>query len=202
MVSTQLVAVLIAEGSKILGQLWRNRPIKIETQQITSEAVQSTSLTIEPSKHSSEKASEIATGCVPCATGHLSTCSGLLNEAMRFARSDGIQFSEVIDRVGMCLEELNVMERVDLRPELITNLPPWEKELANQVLDASRIIRHSLEGLNSVETLEKAAAGTQSLKTQIWRDYIKARMEHLTPEEQAKIQKKVIDKMSELSNIG
>ena len=48
-----------------------------------------------------QEATKIETGCVPCAIGHLGTCSGLLNEAIRFAGKDGMDSEEVIDRVGL-----------------------------------------------------------------------------------------------------
>jgi len=192
--NTQIVAVLIAEASKVMGQWFRNRPIRIET---IGDA-QPTTVAIESPENFSEKASGIATGCVVCAIGHLGTCSGLLNEAMRFAREEGAQSKEVVDRVGMCLDELNTMERVDLRPEMTVNLSEWEKELVNEVLTASRATRHSLEALDSVKTLEAVAATTQSVRTHIWREWIKNRTEHLTPEDQANIQKRVITKMAEL----
>jgi len=199
--NTQLVAIVIAEGFKLVGQLYRNRPIQLKAPPIPEipTGQQTTEPTIVLEKDSTKgKATEIATGCVPCAIGHLGACSGLLNEAMRFAHSDGIQSNEVVDRVGMCLDELNAMERVDLRPEMIVQLSDWEKELANQALMASRATRHALEAYDSVSTLEKTAANTQTLRTEIFRTWIKQKMEHLSPEEQQNIQKKVIEKLDEL----
>jgi len=117
---------------------------------------------------------------------------------MRFARTDGIESNEVVDRVGMCLDELNAMERVDLRPEMLVQLPDWEKKLAQEALRASRATRHALEAYTSVDTLEQVAADTQSVRTQIFRTWIKQKMEHLSPEEQQNIQKKVIEKLDEL----
>jgi len=128
----QILAIVIQEGGKLLSEVLRNRPRKY-TVETTEPAEQAPSeITQEKTEGTQGKASEIATGCVPCAIGHFGTCSGLLNEAMRFAKSEGIESSEVIDRVNMCLDELNSMERVDLRPEMIAELPEWEKELANR----------------------------------------------------------------------
>ena len=124
------------------------------------------------------KARAIATGCVPCAIGHFGTCTGLLNEAMRFAKKDGIISDEVLDRVSMCLDELNAMERVDLRSELIVDLPVWEKELANKALTGSRDLRHSLEGLSDVDDLERVVATTQTKKNDISRGWFKHRLEN------------------------
>jgi len=197
--NTQIVAVVISEGAKLVGQWFRNRPILIKTAPPAPVAeVPQQMPPVNSSVSTEEKATEIATGCIPCAIGHLGTCSGLLNEAMRFANSDGMQSNEVIDRVGKCLDELNAMERVDLRPEMLVSLPDWERELADQVLVASRETRHALEGFEFVDALEKAAAQTQTLRTQIWRKWIKSKMRHLTPKEQARIQEKVIEKLDEL----
>jgi len=191
--NTQIVAVLISEGTKLVGQWFRNRPIRIETVQKTTEQVSTLEL-------SEEKATEVATGCVPCAIGHLGTGSGVLNEAVRFAKTDGMSSNEVIDRVGMCLDELNAMERIDLRPEMINNLPEWEKELADEVLIASRSIRHSLEALETAKSLEEAAGTMQTLRTHIWREWIKRKMKNLTPEEKNKIQQRVVEKLDELES--
>ena len=198
--NTQLVAVVIAEGFKLVGQLYRNRPIQLKAAPEAPATEQMpTAILKEDSGNAKGKATEIATGCVPCAIGHFGTCSGLLNEAMRFAHNDGIQSNEVVDRVGICLDELNAMERVDLRPEMIVQLADWEKELAQQALAASRATRHTLEAYTSVDALEKAAADTQSFRAQIFRTWIKQKMEHLSPEEQQNIQKKVIEKLDELA---
>lgn len=196
--NTQIVAVLISEGSKLLGQWFRNRPIEIKAVSRTAEAPISPEIPEKSSVNFEKKAAEVATGCLPCSIGHLGTCSGLLNEAVRFAKSDGIDADEVIDRVGMCLDELNAMERVDLRPELVANLPEWEKELVDEVLVASRATRHALEELGTVDSLEETAASTQGLRTHIWRAWIKSKMKHLTPEEQIKIQQRVAEKLGEL----
>ena len=199
--NTQLVAVVIAEGFKLVGQLYRNRPVQLKAPPVPESIGQQVETQVETqieTKLPEGKATEIATGCVPCAIGHFGTCSGLLNEAMRFAHSDGIGSNEVVDRVGICLDELNAMERVDLRPEMIVQLADWEKELAQQALAASRATRHTLEAYTSVDALEKAAADTQSFRAQIFRTWIKQKMEHLSPEEQQNIQKKVIEKLDEL----
>jgi len=143
------------------------------------------------------KASSIEAGCVPCAIGHFGTCSGLLNEAMRFAKKDGISSDEVIDRVNICLDELNAMERIDLRPELVLNLPLWEKELADKALIASRNTRHGLEGLTDINDLEKVAAITQNTRNEVGRGWFKQRLANMTPEEKKRVAEKTIEKMGE-----
>ena len=204
--NTQVVAIVIQECSKLFGHWFRNRPILIKTASPAPPAPPAEQPQQVPEPQPSEQpqeipegeATEVATGCIPCAIGHFGTCSGLLNEATRFAHSDGMESNQVIDRVGKCLDELNAMERVDLRPEMIVSLPDWERELADQVLVVSRTTRHALEGFDSVTALEEAAAQTQTLRTQIWRKWIKSKMKHLTTAEQAKIREKVIEKLEEL----
>jgi hypothetical protein len=129
----------------------------------------------------SEKATAIATGCVPCSVNHLGTCSGLLNEAMRFARSDGVQSEEVIDRVGMCMDELAALIRVDLRPEMTVNLSSKDKELADEILVGSRNIVHKLEGISNVADLEQIAAEAQGLRRRIGKEWFQQRLSQISP---------------------
>ena len=128
-----------------------------------------------------------------CSLGHLGTCSGVLNEAMRFARKDGMNV-EVVDRINICLDELNAMERVDLRPQMIENLPGWEKELATETLNESRAIRHKLESVKTVEDLEHLAAKTQEIRNKVGRKWFGAKMDampNMTPEIKAKVESKL-----------
>lgn len=212
-INSQLVAVIIAESSKIAGQWFRNRPIQIKLDPPDSQPSlpsrpvrlvdnQKPTQTIRVTEEVTTKARSIEAGCVPCAIGHLGTCSGLLNEAVRFSKGkDGIASEEVIDRAGMCLDELNTMERVDLRPEMILGLPEWERKLVDKVLIASRETRHTLERLDSAEALEQAAAATQTIRKEIFNDWIRARVENFTPEEQAGIQERAIDQLTKLMEV-
>lgn len=146
-------------------------------------------------------AASIATGCVPCAMGHFGTCSGLLNEAIRFAHSpDGIASPEVADRVGMCLDELNAMERVDLRPEMIVQLSGWEKELAEKTLTESRATRHRLEALEDIDSLENIAATTQSTRKDIGRQWFQKKLSNLSPEDKEEINSRIMAKIEALAN--
>ena len=191
----QTIALFFQEGGKLVTELIRNRPFKrpetVEQRPVAVEE-QLPEATLEEGK-----ASSIEVGCVPCAIGHLGTCSGLMNEAMRFAKTNGVGAGEVIDRVNMCLDELNAMERVDLRPEMIINLPEWEKELANKALTESRATRHSLEGLSSAEELEKVAATIQTARTSIGRKWFKERLARMPKEEKEKLAERAIEKLEE-----
>ena len=138
----------------------------------------------------------VATACVPCALGHFSTSSGLLNEIARF-KGDGLTSHEVLDRVAACLAEQNALERVDLTPENIQALPLWEKELAEDALTRSRSLRHVLESLTSFGQLEKAAADTASFYKELNRKWFKGRFSHLGPEKAQRIADEVGNLSSE-----
>lgn len=153
-----------------------------------------------PVRTSTQPRAKVATNCVACALGHYGTCTGILNEAMRFARSEGIKSDEVINRVMHCIDELNAMEREDLRPEAMIELSDWEKELADLALTKSRPIRHALEDLTSVGQLEKLAAEVQTTRTLLGKTYFKNKLDHLTPEDKVEVTQKVIDRLKDLAD--
>lgn len=209
MPNINIVAMLVQEGGKLLSEFLRirqfssrsktvlletNSPVQIPAQ-VVQTPVQSSveEAPMTPEAPEENKATAVATGCVPCSLGHLGTCSGLLNEAMRFARKDGMT-EEVSDRINMCLDELNAMERVDLRPQMIENLPGWEKELAVESLKESRAVRHGLESVKTPDDLEHLAASTQEVRNKIGREWFRAKMDSLpnvTPEIKAKVEAKL-----------
>lgn len=197
--NTQVVAIIVTEVGKLVGHFIRSRPIHIKTvQEQTPELRQEVEVRVEEDSGNGHKATDVATGCVPCAIGHIGTCSGLLNEAMRFAKKDGIGSTEVIDRMGMCLDELNAMERVDLRPELTTELPEWEKALADDALVASRGLRHGLEEVKTVDHLEKLAATTQTARTRIGRSWFKQKLGRMTNQEKEQLHQRVMGKIEDM----
>ena len=184
-------AYIAEEGGKVLSNLLKialSRPKRADT---ATESQNKPPVSAKPTPNTqeavipTEKQEDISTACVPCAMGHYGTCSGLLNEAMRFAKKEGIDSGEVIDRVNICMDELNAMERVDLRPELIVDLSSWEKELANKALTGSRSLRHSLESLGNVDDLERVAATTQTIRNEIGREWFKRRLSKMSKEEKA-----------------
>ena len=194
------LAVIFEEGGQLLTALLRNRdlfanPPPIEETPPLDEIEESPDVL-------SEKATSIPAGCVPCSIGHLSTCSGLLNEGMRFARTDGVESGEVIDRVNMCMDELNALERVDLRPEMIHNLPEWEKTLAEQALTLSRSLRHDLEGLSNISSLEEISANTQTKRKEIGRTWFTKRLSLLSPEQQKQVEEEMQARVAAKDNKG
>ncbi len=94
-----------------------------------------------------------------------------LAEALRFARSDGLTGKDVQGRLGMALDEMNIMERIDLAPQALTQLGDTEKELAEWVLKNSRQLRHAIGEIKSVSDMEKAAAGAARLREEFMTRY-------------------------------
>lgn len=116
-----------------------------------------------------EKISE-GQACLACTDDHFSTVSGALSEALRFARKGGIRHPEVMRRVGLARDELNICERMDLSPEQIVQLKGKEKELAEWGLNESRDLRHKLMAMQTPDDLEKVAADVAKIRTKFMRD--------------------------------
>ena len=130
----------------------------------------------EPAKSTTEnRINEVKSACVPCAIGHFSTSSRLLNEALRF-RKDGLATPQVLDDITEALGEQNALERIDLTPAKIAVLPEWEREMAAQALDKSRELRHRLESVRNMEELEKIAIDTEQYYKHLNRNWLSTRL--------------------------
>lgn len=105
-----------------------------------------------------------ATACLQCSRDHYSTVSGALSEALRFARSDGIASKDAQGRIGIALDELNIMERIDLAPQALAQLKSEEKKLAEWSLKNSRQLRHTIGEISTIDDMEKAAAEAARLR--------------------------------------
>ena len=132
----------------------------------------------QPSEENPREEQDIATACVQCAIGHYAGAAKLLNEAIRF-REEGIESSQVLDDIAGAIGELNAMERVDLTPERLQKTPGWERAIADEALRESRKLRHRLEGLSSMEEIEKAAADTESYYKKLHRQWYRGRFSNL-----------------------
>ena len=144
----------------------------------------------EPETPASTKSEDIATACVACALGHFSRSAGALNEAMRF-KGEGMTSNEILDRIASVLEELNALERFDLTPEKLQRTPKWEREIAEEALLHSRQLRHRLEGIQSIEELEQAAAETAAFYKKMNREWYKGRFRNLGTEKAEAISQRV-----------
>ncbi len=118
---------------------------------------------------------EVKSACVPCATGHFSTSSALLNEAVRF-KKDGLSSSQVLDDIAQAIGEQNALERIDLTPAKIMLLPDWEKGLANEALEKSRELRHKLESVQNMDELTEIAADTEEYYKYLNREWTSKRL--------------------------
>jgi hypothetical protein len=102
---------------------------------------------------------DIATGCTACARAHLIAIVADLEEALRFAREDGITHREVDRRITAAQKEIVVLERYDLSPSSIQNALEEEQVVIRQYLPTIRRLRQQLmNDIESVEALEWMAA--------------------------------------------
>jgi len=99
--------------------------------------------------------------CIPCGSDHFSTVAGGLSEAMRFARSNGMDNEEVLNRIAVAQDELNAFERWDGSPDKLERLPEDERSLMNDMLNKSRQLRHQMSEVRTVDDLGKVAAEAQ-----------------------------------------
>lgn len=114
------------------------------------------------------KTNNVATACLPCTRSHLHTVAGLLKEALRFAREEGVNHPEVVNRLDAAAEELAVLERVDLAPENIRNSPEKEKQVINTVLPEIRRLRQEVvNNITDASKLEETATKTVELNRKI-----------------------------------
>ena len=97
-------------------------------------------------------------GCLACGSDHLSSATAALTEAIRFAKLGDIAHPEVVSRVTIAMDELNAFERIDGTPEKVTKLPPKEKKMMDEMMTASREIRHHITDMRNPGDLEKTAA--------------------------------------------
>jgi len=101
---------------------------------------------------------EGGTACLECSIDHFSTASGLLNEAWRMASDRTLFDKEIQGRIGAARDEMNALERIDLKAANIINLPKKEHGIAMKALADARNLRHIVSGIRNKEGLEKAAA--------------------------------------------
>lgn len=101
---------------------------------------------------------DVSTSCLACSRSHLTTASGALDEAMRFAREEGVASPEVMKRIDAAEREINIMERIDLSPDAIKNSPPEEQDFIEPFMPKIRSLRQNIGQIRSVDDLESAAA--------------------------------------------
>jgi hypothetical protein len=165
-------------------KLWLNRPpdfAKLRAELLPSPSPQGAKLTAErvptsivryisPNPGTREK----GTACLPCSKWHFSGAAQNLEEALRFARKEGMNHPEVLTRVQQAGNELVGLERGDLTPEKLDLLEPGQRQVAEWGLQKVRELRHELDGLDqsqNVADLERAAVISQKVATEFHRRY-------------------------------
>ena len=63
----------------------------------------------------------------------------------------------------MAEQEINVMERIDLSPQKLQELPALEAEMAREYLPKIRVLRQDMGNIESVDALEKCTANASVL---------------------------------------
>jgi len=116
------------------------------------------------------------TACDICSLDHISTCAGILEEANRFARREGVDNPEVIRRISICRQQLNALERDDANPQKLVELPRIEREIMERILPKAGKLRHRLNEIVSLETLEQVTAETQDLSDQFQNEIFHLRL--------------------------
>jgi len=221
-----LIATIISEGGKILSEIIRSnkaskvKPLEIQYPEIPDalpgfteggsgapRLISSSVKVLEGPRPKevdyapvqSMTGEKVATSCVGCAIGHLATVSGLLKECVRFV-GEGMASPNIVDRLNTCLDELNAMERVDLLPNKIAELPEWERQLAHRALEVSRETRHFIEaGVNNPDEFEKMAAHLINERQAIGSAWLQQKLRALSKDDKEEIQRRV---MAKIQTIG
>jgi len=143
-----------------------------------------------PAHAGTSQMSAAGKACIPCGGDHFSTVAGLLAEAMRFARTGGVEHEEVILRIGQSEDELNAFERVDGAPYKVADLPPDEKALMDEMMNASRQLRHQLSDITSVDDLEAVASDAMKTRIEFRSKIFQMALGRLTPEDKERVKKR------------
>jgi len=163
-----------------------------------------------PKIEKSMSTTQAGTACAICSLDHISTCAGILEEANRFARREGIDSPEVIRRISICRQQLNSLEREDANPQKLVQLPPVERKIMEGILPKTGKIRHRLNDIVSLETLEEVTAEAQNLsdefqneifQLQLKRELVRQEIEKERPdanaEEIAELSAKALEKLNQ-----
>ncbi len=143
------------------------KPSLPHARSLSREPADEEELEMETTVQASLPPRDVATACMSCTRSHLATVAGLLGEALRFARSDGLASQEVAYRLNKAEQELNVMERIDLAPEKLQDMAPAEAEMAREYLPKLRALRQQVGEIGDIEGLEKSAAESSVLGTEL-----------------------------------
>jgi hypothetical protein len=140
---------------------------------VTTKAISPYSKTSQPDYSGTSQLSAAGKGCIPCGQDHISVATSALSEAIRFARTGDIIHPEVVSRITIAMDELNAFERIDGAPEKVIKLPPNEKKMMDDMMAASRDIRHHITDIQNPESLEQTAALARQYRVEFMAKQIK-----------------------------
>lgn len=111
---------------------------------------------------SPDKAPEsVSVGCIPCAKAHLAGVHGMLREATRLAKDEGMT-EEVARRVAAAKEELVALLRYDWSPDRLSEVSPEERRVVERYLPQVQGLLRQLDSAvspDALERLERAVGG-------------------------------------------
>lgn len=182
----RILALIAQEGGRLVSEVIRNRDILFHAHEpvagIETPVIDEETPTMPVNAEDAiDQNISAGTACIPCSLSHVTACTGVLNEAVRFARED-ITNPEVTRRVNQCFSEILACERIDLAPESTASLPPQEKEIADSVAKELRNIRHGLEWYKTKDDLENLAAETAELQHDTYQKWLRLRLSNMAPE--------------------
>lgn len=102
----------------------------------------------------------------------LTATGASVDEALRFVREDGVGHPEAQRRLMRAQEDLVLLERVDLRPGVLTALPEAQRKVAEANMQAIREARQALHnapdgGPPTPESIAEAASRLEAVTTQL-----------------------------------
>ena len=118
---------------------------------------------------------------MPCSSDHWAAVAGDLAEAVRFARSNGLDNDDVVTRISHVEQEIAAMEREDGSPDKVSKLPPGERKIMQQVLEDSRAFRHKLWDSKTVDDFEALAGEAQDLHKGLRGKLLRLQIGRLSP---------------------
>ena len=122
--------------------------------------VDETAPTKEGSRYlAAEGATDVATGCIPCARGHLSAVAGTLAAA---ARSNSVT-DEVAERVATASRELGALLEHDWTDEKIARNAPAEQEVLRTYRPRVQRLYEALQEARTPADVRAAAAQAQEI---------------------------------------
>jgi hypothetical protein len=148
---------------------------------------------------------DVATSCLACSRSHLTTIAGALDEALRFARDEGVTSSEVLKRIDIAEREINIMERIDLSPDAIANSPEEEQEFVRPFMPKIRELRQNIGQIRSVDKLEETAAEANTVSREFKiaqmgmepSETVESSAREVGPEDRVKVMENRLRKMQE-----